>query len=533
MAVIAADIPLHGMVKDLPGKRLGPGQSPELLNTWAEAGELRARPGLNQVGDIPNTIPVQQIISAEFADGTKETVRIDGTKTYFYDGVAWTEITGTAFTGGNLVPFGWTMSLNRLVISNGILADGIWEWDGSAGARTKLTGGVLATNAACRYLATFSNRVIGGYTTDTGGSGAITVIGSAVGSTTDWTLASGAFSAIRNEHPSVITNLTADDNTLIVWKERAIVTGVETGDSSAPIFWQLLRTEGIGNIAPFSVASYGGFYFALSHEGFYTLAGGQPQFIDDAIRRDFFSRLNYNGLRQIRAVVIPEFGKIAWLVPETNETYATHAWVYDIVNQGWERQRYSLGMTAIGRAFLTIGDAKVNTFNVNPDHLVDGGLLSGAIVDSFGTATAQPVYAFGDEAGKTYFLDFTKNTDAGAPFEFVWETPDLTWEGLEDTQTGRVVGPLDVVTFDRAELEYRHSGSNSTLDVSISTDGGATFTPLETKTLMATTGGYVRLSIFGRVSGKQIRLRFSIGAVVGFPKFRNLTVYGYPTGEIR
>lgn len=546
MAVHLVDIPLQGMVKDAQGKRLPPQKATDLLNTWTESGELRARPGVTPFANNPQTTPIHQIINAEFADGSREIVRIDNSRTYSFDGTNWVEVTGARnFTGTNTIPFGWTVALGRLVISNGISADGVWEWDGLAGSRSEITGGVLNDGSpqhkAVRYLATFASRVIGAYTN--AANGANIVLGSAPGSTTDWTLANGAFAGVRAEHPSAITGLTADDNTLIVWKERAIVTGIETGDSFTPIFWQLLRTEGVGAIAPYSIVTYGGFHFALSHEGFFVLAGGQPQFIDDEIKRDLFSRISYDALRQARGMVMPEYGKIVWFIPESSDpalsvaagggVFAFTAWVYDINTQSWSRHRYPFGISAASRVFIATGDAKVDTFTLIPDHIVDTGIYAGVTVDSFGTGVAAPEYLIGLSGGQTGRLDFAATTDAGTPFAFRWETPDVTWHGQQDDQTGRTVGPLDIVTLDRVEMDYRHSGPNCPIEASISTDGGSTFSTLGSKTLTATVSGYERLAFFGRVSGRQIRLRLSIGSVLGFPKFRNLIMYGSPTGEVR
>lgn len=545
MAIQLVDIPLQGMVKDAQGKRLPPQKATDLLNTWVESGELRARPGVTTFANTPQTTPVQQLINAEFPDGSREIVRIDNSRTYSYDGTNWIEITGARnFTGTNVIPFGWTVALGRLVFSNGISADGIWEWDGLAGTRSEITGGVLndgsPAHKAVRYLTTFASRVIGAYTNSA--NGANIVLGSAPGSTTDWTLASGAFAAVRAEHPSAITGLTADDNTLIVWKERAIVTGVETGDSFTPIFWQLLRTEGVGAIAPYSIVTYGGFHFALSHEGFFVLAGGQPQFIDDEIKRDLFSRVSYPSLRQARGMVMPEYGKIAWFIPENSDpsvtvggtdVFAFTAWIYDINAQSWSRHRYPFGISAAARVFFTTGAAKVDTFTLIPDHIVDTGIYAGVTVDSFGTGVAAPEYILGMSDGRTGRIDFASNFDFGTPFEFRWETPDVTWIGVQDDQTGRIVGPLDIVTLDRVEIDYRHSGATCPIEASVSTNGGSTFVSLGSKLLAATVSGYERLVFFGRVSGRQIRLRISGGSVLGFPKFRNLIMYGSPTGEVR
>ncbi len=536
MAVRGLGIPLRGMVRDDPGKRLPPEIATNLRNFWAESGELRTRYGLSPFANTPQSIPVQQLINAEFGDGTRDVFRIDGTKTYFYDGTNWTEITGTRdFTGGGFVPFGWTGAHNRLVFSNGIAADGIWQWDGSSGTRTEITGGVIAlgspAHAAVRYLTTFKDRVIGAYTNDA--QGANTLIGSAIGSTTDWTTVNGAFVMIRNEHPSAITGLSADDNEIYVWKERAVVTGRATGIESEPIVWSMLRTEGIGLIAPFSLTAYGGFNFGLSHEGFFVMRGGQPQFIDSAIKRDFFRRVNYLRLRQVRSLCLPEHHKILWFVPVTNQNYAATAWVYDILNDAWDTQQFLFPVSAAARVFISVGAQVVDSYNVIPTHYVDGGSLSGSIVDSFGPGSAIPAYLFGGSSGITSMLDFTVDRDRGSQFNLEWVTSDVTWTGLEDEQVGRLITARDIMTLDHIEIEYKHLGSPVQVDVAVSTNGGTTYTPLGTQQFVQSNELYSLIQFWGRVSGRQMRFRVTIAANLGFPIIRSFTAYASPTGEVR
>lgn len=561
MAVVVPDVPLIGMVKDRLGKKLVRGEATDLLNTWRESGELRARPGLSQLADIPDTKPVQNLFTAEFADESRSTIRVDEDDAYNLASGAWTIIAASTpdFSGNATSPFGMAMVFNNMIISNGVLSDGVYRWTGAGNlidlnteANVAGTDEILLLHAAFRYVVPFAGRVIGAFTSAT--NGANSLIGSAIGSVTDWTSANGAFITIRNEHPSPITQLTADENTLIVWKERAIILGTETGDSAAPIFFQLVRTPGLGAIASRSVLSYGGFYAALGHEGFYSLIGGQPNFIDEDIRRDFFRRLNYSALRQVHGVAMPEYGKFLWFIPEGNDTYPRNAWIYDTITRGWERWELGAPITASERAFISTGlvadsyggsstfpetDTPGAIADVTGGNaLIDTGLISGTLIDDLGSPATAPSYILGNDVGVTFNLDFAASDDDGTPFGFTWESPDVRWEGLVDETTGTPIGPRDVVTLDEVRLEYNHSGASARLECSVSTDGGQSYTVLTIEgdsaaTISTTSDLYTSLSFWTRTSGNQIRVRLRITQIMGFPKFRNLTLYGLRAGERR
>lgn len=528
-------VPLRGQVKDRLGTHLNPGEASALLNVWREAEEVRARPGLSTFANTPATLPVQNLFSADQSGGTKALLRFDATKVYNYDGVNWVEIMpgATVFTGGATSPFGVTMSyatataVEEMIFSQGTAADLAWRWTGSGDIAQIAAGGVLK---AFRYATYFANRVIGAYTS-TAGNGAIEVIGSVPGSTTSWAAASGAFSVFLAEHPSIITGLVATDTDLLVHKERAIIRGVQTGDLTTPFIWGQLKTEGIGTIAPRSIALYGGTAFALSYEGFYFLNGNVPQAIDADIKRDFALRFNYTNAAQVHSLVMPEFGKIAWFIPEASDVYPKNVWVFDVLTGGWDRWSLPFGVSAATRAFVSTGGV-IDSY----DTLIDTGTIADTIIDQVGVPAATPSYVLGAADGKTYLIDFNITDDAGASFALSWQTGDVRWEGQRDLATGHIIGPHDLVTFDHALLEYRYaaiSGSTANVTASISVDGGATWTVLQTRTLVATTSNYARLHFWGRVSGDQVRLKFDISQVLGLPRFRNLTIFGKWAGERR
>ncbi len=539
-APLALDVPLKGMVRDRLGSRLGQSEASNLLNIWRESGEVRARPGMGLFRNRASTVPVQNLFTAELADGTKSLLRFDEDDPYLDTGSVWGEIApaNPFFTGSSTSPYGIAQVLNEVIVSNGVTADGVKRWTGTGDFATVPNAGILIDHDSFRYITTFANRVIGAYTS--GVNGAVTIVGSAIGSTTDWTIGNGAFAASRVEHPSHITGLTSDDTVLLVWKERAIVSGVKTGQQDTPIDWAMLKTEGIGATAPRSIGSWGGVSFALSHEGFYLLQNQVPQFIDQDIKRDFFRRMNPAALRQIHHLVMPEFGKIVWFIPEGTDLYPRSAWVYDLLLQGWDRWELGASITAAVRTFAGTG-AVIDAYGgdgavldiTGGNALIDTGVISDAFIDTLGTEATSVTYILGDASGYTYTLDFGAVNDNGASYVMSWESPDVRWEGLADPSTGQVIGPRELVTLDCVGIEYNYTGSPTTLVCSVSTDGGLTWSTVESKSITSTSNMYTRLDFWGRVTGHRIRVRLQIDTVVGKPQFRDLTLYGYPAGEIR
>lgn len=550
-APIKLGVPLAGRVTDRLGTELKQSEASDLLNTFRTRGRLRPRWGLSAFRSIPATAtgPVQNLISFEEPDGTKATLRFDEDAAYNDTGSAWSEIVPGAppfWTGDSSTPYGWAVIFGTLVVSNGVGADGVKIYTGTGDFSTVAVAGILSSHPAFRYVAGFAGRVIGAYTSGT--NGPITVVGSALGSVSDWTSVGGAFGAARSEHPSIITGMKAQDNSLLLWRERAIVVGTETGDMDVPIYWQLLKTEGIGNIAtnPNSILSWGGVHAALSHEGFYLLGqDNQPQFIDQDIRRDFFDRLNYAALRQMHGIVLSEYGKFIWFVPEGSDSYPRAAWVYDVITGGWDRWEFSQSISASCRSFVSTG-AVIDAYGgqgaiadiTGGNALIDTGLISGLLIDSVGTGVSTPAYILGDTNGKTYVFDPTSYNDDGIPYSMRWESPDLTWEGAPDLSMGqgrysRTVDEFSIVTLDHVYVEYNHSGPNTQVTMSASADGGATWTDLETKNISATSDLYSHMDFWGRFSSNQIRVRLIVYPVTGITEFRNMIAFGKRSGERR
>lgn len=535
MPVAILDVPLRGTVTDRLGKTVGPGQATELLNSWRTEGEVRSRPGLVTFGNVPNTNPIFKLFNAELASGTKTLVRVTKDSVHSFGGTTWTNVafTGGAPTGSNSQPFSVCMANNNMIMGNGVAADRLYYWPGS-GNVTKMTSAGVLTGLSAKFVTHFATRVIGAYTSGT--NGAVTIIGSEAGLVNNWVAANGAFTNTLIQHPSYMTGLAANDNELLVFKERAVIQGLDTGNPNEPIVWNLLRTEGIGLIAPQATASYGGVWFAVSYEGIYTITGGQIQFVDSDIRRDFHRRFNYASAQFAHTLVMPEFAKILFFVPEGGETYPRAAWVYDANFNGWDRWETTLPITTTARAFVPTGLGVIDSYG-SPSYLIDTGGISNMVIDEVGAAATTPSYIFGDSNGKTYSLDFGATDDVGSSFSLEYQSGDITWVGARDEETGHTILSTDVVVFDRMEIEYRFDalggGGGSTLEASVSVDGGATWTILGSQVISSTSSLYTKLDFWGRVSGNQLRIRLRISQVVGRPRFRAINVFGKWAGERR
>lgn len=520
------------MVRDNVGKALEETHATSLLNSWRESGELRVRPGLTSFGNIPSNEVVLNLFTAEFADGTKSTLRFDKVKLYNFSGSVWNErmAGATVFGGTSISPFGVTMALNEMVYANGVAADGVRHWTGTGDEAQVASAGILTSHNSFRYIAAYGDRVIGAYTTHA--QGAIYVVGSAIGSVTDWTTANGAFETALNLHPSAITGLTTDDNAIYCWRERGIIRGVLTPDPDFPIDWSLLRTEGIGLIAPRVVGAYGGFQVAMSHEGIYLLAGGVPEFIDSDIKKDLARRLNFEALRQCFVVLMPEKSYALFFMCESSDLFPRNVWAFDFISRGWERWELGFQIGSAARAFLSTGRV-VDDYDDPATDIVDTGIWASTIVDTLGTGVSSPAYILGTTNGATLALDFGRDTDSGESFAFEWQTPDVTFIGQTDPSTGETVTPFTVVNIDRVVLEYNHTGSTASVECSVSVDGGVNWTVMGTSSITSSTSAYNKLDFWGRVAGNQLRVRIRIAAVLGLPRFRSLEVYGQAAGERR
>lgn len=538
MLTLEVGIPEGGMVTDRRASRIGNQRAVSLINTYDRGGTLGVRPGITSFGTAPDTKPVLNLFTAEFAGGTRTLCRIDEDKFYSWDGSAWAErmAGATVFTGSGLQPFGIAMCNNELVFAQGVGADKAWRWTG-AGDIAQIANSGVFTNISFKYLTFFASRVIGANTTNA--NGAVEVVGSEPGSNIAWVANNGALQGYVNENPSAITGLSANDNELVIWKERAVVLGTETPDYRLPIELHQIKADGLGSVGQRCAAAFGGAWFNLSLEGFYILNSGVPQFIDSEIRRDFWRRVNRSRLAQIHSLVIAERGLIVWFIPEGSDDYPRAAWVWNVRTGGWDRWEFaSRYITAAARSTASISAAVVDSYNDPVLHSVDHGIYSGTIVDSFVSTADSTRYILGDSIGNTYELVENARTDNSTGISWLWETEDIRWAGATDDVTRHTIAPLDLVTFTSLELEYKNSGADSVMAIQISTDSGKTWTNLTHDDGLADfnivqTAGFSQLRAFGRVTGYWIRLRFLITAVTGAPEISDLRVFGELAGEVR
>ena len=538
----------RGMVtgRDRVGRTLANDEASNLLNSWHEAGELRVRYGMSDYRGKPATAtgPVQNLFLAEFGDGSRSILRFDEDAVYNDTGSAWSEIVPGAppfWTGVSTAPFGVATVLNQVIAANGVAADGVKRWPGTGDFATIAPNGILNTHNSFRYVTGFASRVIGAYTTAS--NGANTIVGSALLSVTDWTVRNGAFESIRTENSSPISGLTSDSNSIICWKERAIIIGTATGDDSLPIFWKLLQTQGIGSVSNRLIVNFGGAYLALSHEGFIQLSGDQIRFVDQDIKRDFFRRLNYSALRQAHAVMLEEQAKTIFFIPEGTDPYPKNAWIYDWISGGWDRWQLGAAISASARVYASVG-AVIDAYGgegaiadiTGGNALIDTGLISDYYIDSIGTEPSAAVYVFGDSSGNTYFFDENSTLDGAVGFPFFWETGDYRWEGLVDPETGDPFGPHELVTLDQITFEY-NSSTTTVVQCSISVDGGESWTSLGSVQLTPTSSKYSQLDFWTRAqegcTGTQVRIRMEATFAAPGLSFRDLIVYGLRAGERR
>ncbi len=203
----------------------------------------------------------------------------------------------------------------------------VQKWDGSAATAVDLD----ATNAVkARYCTCYANRLFLADMYLSAVRQPWTIKWSKEGDPTDWTdTTAGETDFADTDEP--ITGLGRAGNTLAVFKKNSYYIGSRTGTPTSPVTFPTYKA-GVGLWAPYSLVEAYGTCFWLGHENFYVMNGEEWEPIGDAIKYEFFNRVNDTERTKVWGVLNARHNEILWFAM-TNEgqkcfsyRYRENAW---------------------------------------------------------------------------------------------------------------------------------------------------------------------------------------------------------------
>lgn len=264
-----------------------------------------------------------------------------------------------------------------------------------------------------------------------------------------------------------IQNAIIWNDVLYVFETNSIVRCTHLGGETAIFRWDVVSyTEGLKAIRLLELTPEG-IIFA-SHNNIKLFNGSRIDEIGNAVKGDFydgFSSITYPN--RCHAFRLDQYNLVLFVRPVTG-TNPDRAWVYDWIKQTWTMWDFATGTASN----ITAGCSY---------HYLGVTQSDGAI--------------FGTNEGSIYSFNFTSKNDGSAAIDAYWQSKDFC-----HPKGGRTEYT------DWAGVHFEATGDAVT--VSYSTDGGVTWTAVETFTLTSAWTRYYA-DFVGVVSSQLLRIRFA------------------------
>jgi hypothetical protein len=513
-------MPLGGIWSSDPADVLDPKYTPRCANVHFRFGDVRAKPGNDNLGNLGDAIRwtgnfytvggLNWVLAFTASSMHRRGNTLPGSPQQWY------AISGaTAITAADR--FSTTAGEGYFFFTYG---DYVYRWDGvgvNAYAHVPVAegAGIFENDKPyAKFVEYFNNRTVLGYTEEAGGTIRTNRIRwpEALDHTKwDDTLGEGAgFLDLYEEGEEPITNMKGLQDKLVVYKRRAIVDMIPTGVLD-PVHILQTRSRGIGCGAPWTLASNGMMHFFMSFDrNVYTWDGIRLVPIGNPIVEE---------LRALTAVENLEnyFGVISavrdeyWLVIDDDNVF-----VYDWRRQSWTRDTFP-DITALGSVEETRASITWNVVTETWDEMTERwSHLEGASIDTlFAGNSSGDIFQVDEQFVYDYFSE-------GSITDKYVETPDFYFPGDRGEPDPWVQGTIKQVF-----VMYEYVNSNP-VEVGLSFDRGRTW---YTQEFTPTEAGYSQVS-FNR-TGNVVRFRFRQRDVHGQPRWRQFAYEFVPHGPYR
>jgi hypothetical protein len=459
-----------------------------MLNCSVYQGFLRKRPGYTEYGGT-HTAFASEVTGLYSTQDEQNNTYLYATilaKLYKWNTAtdAWVEVTGTALTGGSGQRFSFETSQNKLVFSQGVDAVNVTDLGGA-------TYSVLNANCPpAKYLTRFADRLVLGYTVESGSTKPYRIRRSVASDHTDWTGVGSGFTDL-SEFPYHVKQIRKLGPRLVVYTESAIWVATRTGNSTAPYRFDM-QVADLGTPASDTVQGRNDVHLFLGTDDIYEFNGAAVRPIAPQIRDELFATLNPAAYHRMFAEIRYDTQEYMLFVATGGQATPSTVWVYN-----WRR--------GIWYPWSVSGPLTSTTHRLDDTLTIDE--LSGTI-DSQGwefdariIQEAYPAFLTGHSDGKVYVWGEQYPSDNGTAIPCHWVSQDFTSEQLGIQGQELTLVSLSVL--------YRGTGSAPTFDVTFSTDGGNTWTAAQQLTFGSQATGYHSVRLDYQVTGKRIRWKIA------------------------
>lgn len=498
--ILTLPFPARGLITSSPTLFLDKSLSPKMNGIRVYGGELRnvsflaafAQTGGGSGVTTLDNIPLE-MFSLDSSDRTYTPLVGTRSKIYRWSGGGasndWIDISGGAtFTGTDTDPWSFAGLDDVAYFSNGL--DGIWRWPGTG------TIARVAGSPSARYLETFAGRIVAAHTYNGSAINADEVRWSGYLDPTSWDPAIDptAGANFLTDLPGPLTGLRVHGGTqLLLYKRNCIFSMQETGLVN-PAFSFRAAVTGVGCVAPRTIVPVAGRHLFLGEDNVYAYDGASfPTPIGNSIRPSINpSALESSRFRQSFAFHVPLYNEYWLCVPTPGSSWPNQTFVYNYIEDAWSNGGAS-GSTLTCATYS-------RALNFNDPWDADGATWdSDVTIWDVPQVLAERVFPIMGSTDKKTYQFSEANTIGSLGLANVFETAD--------TDFGE---PMLNKSVDVIYLTARPTTA-SDFAVSVSTDGGSSFTSPITSTWVVSSGVTTVVVRIPRTTGRYFRLRYECG----------------------
>lgn len=463
--------------------------SPDMLNCYVFEGTLRKRFGFSQFPSAHAAIgtTVTGLYSTQDDEDNTHLIATHNTGVAKWNAGSWDVITGTALTGGT-EPMDFETSQNSIVFSQGV--DAVNRHDISTASTV-----YAVLNASCppaRYLTRFTDRLVLGYTEESGNTKPYRIRRSISGNHADWTGTGSGFTDMT-EYPYEIRGLKKLGDRMAIYSRSSIHIATKTGIAAAPYTIDIV-TGSVGLLSARSVQEFPGApaHIFLGNDDVYIFNGANVRPVAVNVRDLIYTSLSPEAFRRNFSTRLTDTQEMLFFVATGANTDPDTVWAYNYGRDIW----YPWSVSGMTCATLHRND---DTTTI--DELV--GTIDAQLwtFDSRVLLNAFPILLTGRNDGKIYSWRSTYLSDNGAAIACRWTSRDFEHDDLDPGSAP------SQITLRSLGVTYLNTGAVCTLQVSYSVNGGETWQGPFPLTLPIGTGGVQEAVQHKQVTGKRIRFR--------------------------
>jgi hypothetical protein len=495
--------PFQGLNSTVPSLVVAKTYSPLARNIRFARGEISSSPASASAGNFTLTVPIVGAFTSHRPDGTIISVGASAGLFGTYDSSTgiWSvypiQIDGARGTDEDR--FSFADVFGEIFASNGV---GLLAWTDGGGVWLNVANGLnVATNSSPfaysgRFLESFAGRLVLANTREGPVQHEDRVRWSVAQSPRDFTSDSSAGANDIVDLSGPITGAKAMGGRYFVHKRSGITAMLETGLRTPSFSFQTV-VDGIGTIAGATLLNIRGVQFFLGSDDVFMYDGASaPQPIGEAIRKELFANINWAKVGNCFAIDYPDLHEYHLFIPEGSNQWAVSEYVYNYFDRTWAKNDVAVGAGA--GALLQVAP---------PGDSWDGGDDSPAD-DNWDTGLDIPWDAPAEVAK---LVPFWGRSD-GTVRIFDETATSLGLTATVTTSDYDLDSPGTLKTVDRVRVTVRQR-NDATLSLSLSVDGGATFTTPTTAAPGAPVGDETSLKTLlfpvTRTTGEFFRLKLT------------------------